>query len=237
MYIFLKEQGKRFHSQRQSLYSQINNTLFMDTDIITFLRLNYSLSSSTGNIEEERYINKYNIEVYEIQIDKNDKESASLIGKVNVKLFLWELCIEDNYWVDDLFSQLDHNELGGLLFDYDTNSFKKEWQEKIDESFNSNILYLDRIEILPEYRGKGYGKLITKDILLRLNSSYGIAILKAFPLQLEVSHPNSSKQDSEWNTKMNFKQMEQDSNIAKKQLYNFYKKMGFKRYKKYGILY
>ena len=32
----------------------------MDTDIITFLRLNYSLSSSTGNIEEERYINKYN---------------------------------------------------------------------------------------------------------------------------------------------------------------------------------
>ena len=27
----------------------------MDTDIITFLRLNYSLSSSTGNIEEERY--------------------------------------------------------------------------------------------------------------------------------------------------------------------------------------
>ena len=74
---------------------------------------------------------------------------------------------------------------------------------------------LDRIEILPEYREKGYGKLITKDILLRLNSSYGIAILKAFPLQLEVSHPNSSKQDSEWNTKMNFKQMEQDSNMQK----------------------
>ena len=115
--------------------------------------------------------------------------------------------------------------------------FKKEWQEKIDESFNSNILYLDRIEILPEYRGKGYGKLITKDILLRLNSSYGIAILKAFPLQLEVSHPNSSKQDSEWNTKMNFKQMEQDSNIAKKQLYNFYKKMGFKRYKRSEYFY
>ena len=96
----------------------------MDNDIITFLRLNYCLSSETGNIEEERYINKYNIDVYEIQIDENDKESASLIGKVNVKLFLWELCIEDNYWVDDLFSQLDHNELGGLLFDYDTNSFK-----------------------------------------------------------------------------------------------------------------
>mgnify|MGYP000052547510 FL=1 len=76
MYIFLKEQGKKFHSQKQSLYSQINNTLFMNTDIITFLRLNYSLSSSTGYIEEERYINKYNIEVYEIQIDKNDKESA-----------------------------------------------------------------------------------------------------------------------------------------------------------------
>ena len=194
----------------------------MDNDIITFLRLNYCLSSETGNIEEERYINKYNIDVYEIQIDENDKESASLIGKVNVKLFLWELCIEDNYWVDDLFSQLDHNELGGLLFDYDTNSFKKEWQEEIDESFNSNILYLDRIEILPEYRGKGYGKLITKDILLRLNSSYGIAILKAFPLQLEVSHPNSSKQDS---------------NIAKKQLYNFYKKMGFKRYKRSEYFY
>lgn len=81
----------------------------MDNDIITFLRLNYCLSSETGNIEEERYINKYNIDVYEIQIDENDKESASLIGKVNVKLFLWELCIEDNYWVDDLFSQLDHN--------------------------------------------------------------------------------------------------------------------------------
>ena len=52
----------------------------MDNDIITFLRLNYCLSSETGNIEEERYINKYNIDVYEIQIDENDKESASLIG-------------------------------------------------------------------------------------------------------------------------------------------------------------
>ena len=45
---FLKRTGKKFHSQKQSLYSQINNTLFMDTDIITFLRLNYSLSSRTG---------------------------------------------------------------------------------------------------------------------------------------------------------------------------------------------
>ena len=89
-----------------------------------------------------------------------------------------------------------------------------------------NILVLQFLKIL-----------ITKDILLRLNSSYGIAILKAFPLQLEVSHPNSSKQDSEWNTKMNFKQMEQDSNIAKKQLYNFYKKMGFKRYKQSEYFY
>lgn len=31
--------------------------------------------------------------------------------------------------------------------------------------------------------------------------------------------------------------MEQDSNIAKKQLYNFYKKMGFKRYKQSEYFY
>ena len=31
--------------------------------------------------------------------------------------------------------------------------------------------------------------------------------------------------------------MEQDSNIAKKQLYNFYKKMGFKRYEKSEYFY
>lgn len=203
----------------------------MDTGIITFLKLNYSLSSSTGYIEEARYINKYNIEVYEIKADEYGKESSSLIGKANVKLFLWNLCMEDGYWADDLFSQLEHNELGNLLFDYKTNYFRKEWEKEINESFNYNILYLDRIELLPEYRGKGYGKLITKDILLRLNGAYGLAILKAFPLQLETNHPDSSQEEKEWTAKMKFTQMEQDDDTAKKQLYSFYKKMGFKRYK------
>lgn len=203
----------------------------MNNDIITFLRLNYSLSSITGCMEEERYINRYNIEVYEVQIDENDNESSRLIGKASVKLFLWNLCIDTDYWAEDLFSQFDHQELGNLLFDYKTNNFKDEWEEILLESFNLNILFLDRIEILPEYRGKDYGRYITKDILLRLNGSYGLAILKAFPLQKEINHPESSEEEKEWASKMKFNEMVQDGDIAKKQLYNFYKKMGFTRYK------
>lgn len=105
-------------------------------------------------------------------------------------------------------------------------------EEIFYESFNSNLLNIDRIEILPEFRGSGYGKKVIKDIILRFNSSFGLAIIKAFPLQLEAEIGND-----EWREKMQYSEIEFDSTKAMKSLYRFYKSMGLKQISKSGYFF
>ena len=56
-----------------------------------------------------------------------------------------------------------------------------------DEIWNFNLLILDRVEILPKYRGGGVGLLVLTTVIERFGAGAGVVGMKPFPLQLEPS--------------------------------------------------
>ena len=58
-----------------------------------------------------------------------------------------------------------------------------------DEISNLNFLILDRVEILPKYRGGGIGVLVLNSLIERFGAGAGVVGMKPFPLQFEQATP------------------------------------------------
>lgn len=208
----------------------------MKKEGIEFLEIKYSFNSSTGEIEHNRFINEYKIEIFGNGEDKNGIEKYYLIGRGEISLFLVGLAQNEGFSVYQLFDSSQNGlDLGNLIFDWDTEDIKEDFENLILETGNSNVLYIDRIELLPQFRGLGFGKKIMKDIIFRFDNSCGLIILKAFPLQLEGL--NVLGRDEKWAKRMKYKCLVQDEKIARSQLYKFYKSIGFKQYLKSEYFY
>ncbi len=200
------------------------------TPEIHYIETRYSFASSTYEIEAGRYITDYHVDIYaHLCNDDFEEPEPLLIGKAKLTLLLLGLAIENNF---DYYYIFDNSrvlcDLGSEIFDWEEREFKPKFEEFAIASLNHNILYLDRIEILPEYRNGGWGKKVIKDILCRFCDSFGVMILKSFPLQFE-GRDSDIKSDDEWTKLMKYEATEQDEKLATKKLNDFYKSFGFKR--------
>ena len=73
------------------------------------------------------------------------------------------------------------------MFDSDTEDYSPSLIKLCGElPLNSNVLILDRLEILPKYRGKKLGLAVIRHMIQRFGAGAGFVGLKAFPLQLEA---------------------------------------------------
>lgn len=104
---------------------------------------------------------------------------------------------------------------------------KDEWENLFAEndSFNSNILISDRLEILPEYQHLGYGKVVRHILRDFFSGCYGIEILHSFPLQLELFGNNDS-----WRAQMHYDTMVHDAAQAHASLNRCYLRTGYTQY-------
>ena len=113
------------------------------------------------------------------------------------------------------------------LFDIDINDFTEQIQRLCEyELIQSNILVIDRLEVLPRFRGKGVGAEIVKGLIRRFGHGASLAALKAFPLQLEKGYPTDAKVEA-WRKRMGLEVLPQDTATAKRSLKAFYKGIGF----------
>ena len=90
--------------------------------------------------------------------------------------------------------------------------------------YNPNILFINRIELLPQFRGHGIGKKAIKDICHRFSCAGELVVVKAFPLQFEQKVFNYTKQ---WDKQMKFQQLERDEEKATYKMYSYYQSLGF----------
>ena len=203
---------------------------------IEHLVLKYRFDSGTGCIEHGRFINEYEIDIWGHGENDDGIEKSQLIGKGKISLFLVGLAQNEDFSLYQLFDSSQNGlDLGNLIFDWETEDMNEDFEDIISEALNYNILYIDRIELLPQFRGLGLGKKIMKDIIFRFDNSCGLIALKAFPLQLEGS--SVLGRDEKWSKKMKYDDLIQDEKIAKKQLYKFYKSLGFTQYFKTEYFY
>lgn len=189
-----------------------------------YFNILYHLHSSLGDIGPFRYINQISGTVTEV--DEQGNKIAD-VGHINLNLILISLALDTGY---DIYEVFDYShstmEIGDAVFDFNSYDLVEPLQEYYDYTFlGSNICIVDRIEILPKYRGKGLGKKIVKDMYNRFGSGCCIFVLKCFPVQFE--HEFTHGLNKEWFDKMKYQELEPDEEKAFYQLANFYKKCGW----------
>ena len=189
------------------------------------------------NFEDNLYHNEYNFDVI---LDEDDEEKV--IGKGRVFLYLTNKMFDDGLgWIDfdDIFGDNNHVDFLEELFEgdqYGSVRLKEHYYYKIlDQCSSCNILIPDRLEIYPEYRNKGYGKIVTKMIRDMFYDSYGIEIIKAFPLQFESKNAHGIV--PEIYEKMRYDLMEQDEDTAQQSLYRMYTSKGYKQIEYTNLFY
>lgn len=189
------------------------------------------------NFEENLYHNEYNFDVI-----LDDDEEETVIGKGKVFLYLTNKMFDAELgWIDfdDIYGDNYHLDFLNELFEADQYGgvrFKEHYYYKIlEQCSSSNILIPDRLEIYPEYRNKGYGKIVTKMIRDMFSDCYAIEIIKAFPLQLESKDTQGII--PEIYEKMRYDLMEQDEKTAQQSLYRMYKSKGYKQIKNTNLFF
>jgi hypothetical protein len=87
-----------------------------------------------------------------------------------------------------------------------------------------NLLIVDRIEILPEFRGNNIGLECLRRCLQQYAHGCGVVALKCFPLQFE----GAELDDPAWRRKMQMGKLSKDHKRSLAKLKKYYASLGFK---------
>lgn len=93
------------------------------------------------------------------------------------------------------------------------------------EVLGCNLLILDRLEVLPQYRGKGLGLSVLRHMITRFSSGAALVAMKPFPLQFEAAP--SSAAEKKWRTRLSLAQLPTDKDVATEKICQYYSKLGF----------
>lgn len=196
--------------------------------------IEYIFDSSLGIIGTDRYVNAYKVAIYS-EDHLHEPIKRTLIGKAELSLVLLTLMINqhvDYYTVFDNTQFL--NELGTTIMDYETNDFREPLLSEVGADSN-NLLVIDRLELLPNWRKKSIGKKVIKDIIWRFSGCFGLVILKAFPLQQEFQYPNGQK--SPWEEQMKMVDFSQDEEFSNYKVFAYYQNLGFAQFENTDYFY
>jgi len=114
------------------------------------------------------------------------------------------------------------------LFDPETNDFKKGvYRLAGGDIFSRDLLILDRLEILPAYRGNRLGLACLYRCIQQYWHGCGLVALKCFPLQFEV-HTDRPNTDG-WRQKMEMEGLGTELRSCQLKLEKYYGLLGFKK--------
>lgn len=94
---------------------------------------------------------------------------------------------------------------------------------KADYLFEPNLLILDRLEILPRYRGRGYGLQALIGMMHWFQAGAGLVAMKPFPLQFEAHDRRPGEHDP-----MELERFATGEVAARTKLRRYYAQLGFK---------
>jgi GNAT superfamily N-acetyltransferase len=115
----------------------------------------------------------------------------------------------------------------GPIFGSATPDFSHHLLETLDyDILGGNLLILDRLEILPQYRGKGIGLRALRHMIEHFSPGAAVVAMKPFPLQFEIA---SSDTEKRWRAMLELDQLPMDKDVATEKLRRHYSKLGFLR--------
>lgn len=162
---------------------------------------------------------EYDGEIYAL----DDNYEQHLVGSARVFVARLEACEDHGFSMSDcLDSQQATAPYMALLHSEYAGSFAPAVQKILDEpdTFCMDTLIIDRIEVLPAFRGRGYGLDAMKIIIAQLGGGCRIAAIKPYPLQFE---PKES-----WQETLELHRFSDKKSKATKRLKDLYAGIGFK---------
>lgn len=183
-----------------------------------------SWQSSTyveGTGEPEDYIYNYFGKIHHV----TETERRILIGKFQAYYVDVGLAVDEGRSIFDVLDAY------AQTFEYHDDLFGEnapQFSEKIEDALGYdidglNLFILDRLEILPKYRGTKVGLSVLSRLIKRFSAGAGVVAMKPFPLQLE----KPSSDDDAWRNKLKLNEFSDEEDISKKKLVEYYSRLGF----------
>ncbi|MBD5770749.1 hypothetical protein [Marinomonas colpomeniae] len=182
---------------------------------------------STSLVEEFGEPDRLIYEYYGAINRVDEYEESTRVGKFRAQYVDVVRAINEH---EDIFEVMDCHSSSMLeyfdpIFGKNSTGFSDLVMETLNHSINDeNLLILDRVELLPEFRGEKIGLKALRHMMTRFSAGAGIVALKAFPLQYEAH-----RDDDLWRSKLLLEDFESNQNFSIEKLKNYYEKLGFKR--------
>lgn len=158
----------------------------------------------------------------------NDNDDRKFVGKFRAYYVDVERAIDKE---EPIFDVLDAHsshlaEYFEPIFGSEAPDFSNRLLELLDhEVLGNNFLILDRLEVLPQYRGKGLGLSVLRHMIARFSSGAALVAIKPFPLQFETAP--SIEAEKKWRARLKLDQLPTDEDVATEKLCQYYGKLGF----------
>lgn len=181
----------------------------------------YSFRSGLGAFDEERFVKEHCMQIMLTDVEGKELEE---IGKVKFLMVYLDQALESEFPLVDILdahsAYLAHHIFEVIDLDF------RAFDEKIMDHYQqvvvgSNVCLIEKIQILPQYRGFRIGAKAIKDLLFHYGSACGLIMLEPYPLQFE------SPVNVRENQALELEKLEQDEEKATLQLMAYYQKLGF----------
>lgn len=182
--------------------------------------ITYSIPSTLGEIEGNRYQQHIFGEAF---LESETGERIKTIGKISgVKVLLGQ-ARNDSKWSYDIFdTSQDLFEIGEIVYDFEKGDFSNALREHYDgDFFESSILILNNIEVLPEYRGIDIGAHLIRDFYNQFISQCAIFI--TIPEARQFNDRYKSFSDEE----MMYERFELNPQAATERVRRYFQRLGF----------
>jgi hypothetical protein len=198
-------------------------------EIVTFY-CSFRTNMSEWNGEGEPYLSEYEGELF-VNLD-DDVDEPHLAGRARLFILNADAAENDDENGPSLFELLDvRGETAAylpLLHSTEAGNFSPAVCSIVreDMALSQNMLILDRLEILPEFRGQQLGLRYMRIAIKRFGLGCRIVAIKPFPLQLEPERTHRDS-DLDWYTRMNMKSLSRGTREATSKLKRYYGREGF----------
>jgi hypothetical protein len=154
----------------------LNNKDDKDFHLFT---IQYSISGALED-EIENYLTTITGEIF---CFNNDMETKRKIGIIKGYYVDIDNAMSEGYGPFDILDLDGSTEpYYEAVFDDATNEFKATLGPDI---YQSNLLIIDRVEIIPEFRGRKIGLVAMYRMIRQFSHGCGLVTIKVFPLQFE----------------------------------------------------
>jgi GNAT superfamily N-acetyltransferase len=167
----------------------------------------------------------------ELSVYGVDDDEPTIAGKVSLFLVFADAADEAGISLLDVLDLDARTEPYSALVDEEyAGNFRAPVLRILKEEemvMSRDMIILDRLEILPKFRGRGLGLEVMQACLHQFSRGSRIAAIKPFPLQLEGGRERHLADEDEWRSRMNLNAFAPDAPKATARLKKYYSKLGF----------